>query len=559
MIENRHLFFRQITWFCLLAFIPYLSLWMWEGEFWLILFGLIGALPLLLNIYFLKKEKLAQAALNISIFGLINIYLYDDGISGDNGFYFFFFSVIIGIFVLFDAGEKKYKLIAFITTILTVILTNVNGLSPQLYKTFPELSHNINNLKEVNFFMAILVTSAQIYFMNKRVERVEEHLVNSLERAEQLSDLKSQFLSNMSHELRTPMNAILGITNVLIKDNPNEIQLKNLQLLKFSSCHLLHIINDILDYSRIEAGKLEIENARFNLHELIKNLSDSLIPLADEKGLKLLLDFDEHCSIDLSGDYNRLTQVLNNLVNNAIKFTNKGWVRLQVIQLESESQKAVVKFIVTDTGIGIEPEKHSLIFERFSQASSETTRKYGGTGLGLAICNKIIHLQNSKIELKSELEKGSEFSFILEFEKALPNDLEPLKEEAASLSMYGKKILLVEDNPINQFVAKSFLQDWGVNLIIVNNGKEAVDYVNKNQVDLILMDLQMPEMDGYEASRQIRQINNGVFSSLPIIALTASSKYEVGEQYRNAGMNDFINKPFKPEELFMKMTSFLFH
>lgn len=532
-------------------------MWAWEGKFWLMLFGLLGAIPLLLNVYLLKRGKLAETALNICIFGLINIYLYDDGIAGDNGFYFFFFSVIIGIFVLFEVQEKKFKLLAFLATIITALLTNINGLSPQLYKAFPELSHNVHSLKEVNFVVATLVTSAQIYFMNKKVERVENDLVNSLEKAEQLSDLKSQFLSNMSHELRTPMNAILGITNMLIKENPTKEQLKNLDLLKFSSSHLLHIINDILDYSRIEAGKIEIENTQFNLPELAINLKESLSPLAKEKGLDLLLDIDENISSEVVGDYNRLTQVLNNLLNNALKFTSQGWVRLQVIQLESDSEKSIIKFIVTDTGIGIEPEKHDLIFERFSQASSETTRKYGGTGLGLAICNKILHVQNSKIELVSELGKGSEFSFVLEFDRSLQNAVEPKKEKSESPSMLGKNILLAEDNVINQFVAKSFLQAWGVNLKIVNNGKEAIEHLEMNHVDLVLMDLQMPEMDGYEASRQIRQMKDGLFKGLPIIALTASSKYEVSEQYHKAGMNDFINKPFKPEELFLKMTSFL--
>jgi CheY-like chemotaxis protein/nitrogen-specific signal transduction histidine kinase len=391
--------------------------------------------------------------------------------------------------------------------------------------------------------------------MIKAVYLAEKSLKNALSKAQELSELKSQFLSNMSHELRTPMNAVVGISSLLLRENPREDQRKNLEVLRFSSGHLLHIINDILDYSRIEAGKIELENTSFHLPQLLETLRASLTPLAEEKKIDLLFDIDKSIPDFVKGDSNRLTQILNNLLNNALKFTQKGWVRLQVICISNDGVHAKIKFSVKDTGIGIDPEKQNLIFERFSQASSETTRKYGGTGLGLAICRKIAHLHGSEIELKSSPGEGSEFFFTICY--LLEKSVEPAAGLTEEGVLSGKKILLAEDNAINQLVARNVLEQWGVELKVVENGRQAVEHLEFNRVDLILMDLQMPEMDGYQASRLIRQMKNGLYASLPIIALTASSQYEVSEQYRRSGMNDFLNKPFNPEELYRKMAGCL--
>jgi signal transduction histidine kinase/CheY-like chemotaxis protein len=558
MLENRPLFLKQITWFCLFAMIPYMGLWVWEGEFWLMLYGFISAIPLLLNFYFITKKKFALSSLNIFLFGLANIYIYDDGIGGNNGFYFYFFSELLSIFILFENRERRYQTIALLFLLLAVITTNVKGWSPRLYSQFPEMSPDKLRLATINFIMALTCATGEVWFMLKAIRKAEISYIDSIEKANELANTKSEFLSNMSHELRTPMNALIGISEVLIREKPNNSQMKHLEALRFSSYQLLHVINDILDYSRIESGKVELEEIDFDLTKLIQNLQTSLTPIASEKGLDLILVADEGLPQLVRGDANRLTQILNNLINNGIKFTHNGWIRIQVILLKKDDDHVFVKFLVKDTGIGIPADKTELIFERFTQASSETTRKYGGTGLGLAICNKLLQLHGSQIKVVSAVGEGSEFSFELKFGNVNESLNQPNSElESGFDTLTGRHILLAEDNEINQMVAKNVLESWGVHLKIVKNGLEAVNHIDCNPVDLVLMDLQMPEMDGYQASMKIREMHEGKFASLPIIALTASSQFEVGEQYRRSGMNDFLNKPFKPEDLYRKMINCL--
>jgi len=535
---------------------PYMALWIWEGQFWLMLYGFISAIPLLANIFLIAKKRFALASMNIFLFGVVNIFIYDDGIGGDNGFYYFFFPELISIYLLFDNKEKRYQFAAIIALLLTILLTNINGWSPNLYSKFTDISPSTNHLAIINFFVAMACSFGQVWFMLKAIRKAEKSYLDSLSEAEELAETKSQFLSNMSHELRTPMNAVIGLSDLLIRENSSTTQRIHLDALRFSSYNLLHIINDILDYSRIEAGKVELESNDFDLITLLKNLEISLTPIAAEKKLDLIFDLDSNLPRKVNGDGNRLTQVLNNLINNGIKFTQKGWIRVQIIVLKADENYITIKFLVKDTGIGIPANKTELIFERFTQASSETTRKYGGTGLGLAICNKILLLQNSHIAVNSIVGEGSEFSFELNFKTALNGVDHLLNDTHNNSSLIGMNVLLAEDNEINQLVARNYLESWGVNLKVVNNGLEAVDYIYANHVDIVLMDLQMPEMDGYQASRKIRDMRDGKYSRLPIIALTASSHYEVGEQYRRSGMNDFVHKPFNPEVLFQKMASY---
>ena len=555
MLKNRPLFLKQLTWFCLIATLPYQLLWIWEGRFWLMVFGFIGTAPLLLNIYFLAKKNDAAAAFNIILFGLINIWIYDDGIGGSNGFYFYFFSELIGVFLLFDRKENVYRNFALLSLLAALVFSNLEGFSPKLYNNFPGVSASNSSLPTLNFFMSLICSSAEVILMIITVRKAEDKLTEALKHAEDLAELKSQFLSNMSHELRTPMNAVVGLTDVLLKEQPRIDQQHHLEVLKFSSNHLLHIINDILDYSRIEAGGIELEEREMHLAPLLRNLHAALLPLANEKHLDLRLDIDSKIPPALLGDANRITQILNNLLNNALKFTHEGWVRLQVICLKNQDGFVDIKFTVTDTGIGISKDKSDLIFERFTQASADTTRKYGGTGLGLAICKKLLGLLGSEIHLQSEAGLGSEFSFELRLK--LAEETPRIETPISTDSLRGRRILLAEDNAINQLVARNYLEEWGVDLKVVSNGQEAVNHLGSYEVDLVLMDLQMPEMDGYQASRHIREMENGRLKQLPIIALTASSKYEVGEQYRQAGMNDFVHKPFNPVELYAKMASFL--
>jgi len=367
------------------------------------------------------------------------------------------------------------------------------------------------------------------------------------------SDSKSKFLSTMSHEIRTPLNAVIGLSNILLMEDPKPDQVKNLQTLSYSSKHLLHLINDILDYNKLESGNLKLDNSPFNIRKEISNIVNALSHSAKKKNLILHCNIGEDVPMGLKGDIHRLSQVLTNLTNNAVKFTEEGHVTLCTTCAKKDDKTATLHFEVKDTGIGIAESKLKYIFERFTQAESDTTKKYGGTGLGLAISKKIVNLHDSEIHVTSEEGVGTRFYFDLEFE--IDQDvktIEDLGKKKIDLSLAGTHILLVDDNEINLMVAKQFLKKWQVTCDIAKNGEEAIEQMDKNDYELVLMDLQMPIKDGYTASREIRD-GNGRNKETPIIALSASVSTDVTEKVINAGMNDYLCKPFDPEILFQKI------
>jgi PAS domain S-box-containing protein len=385
--------------------------------------------------------------------------------------------------------------------------------------------------------------------INDRKE-AEIQLIAAKEMAEQATKIKSDFLSNMSHEIRTPMNAVIGLTHLLLEQNPRPDQLEMLQVLRFSSENLLSLINDILDLQKIEAGKLVFEETAFPLADLLNNIIYAFKLKADEKRIELICQVDEKLPAILTGDSTRLTQILNNLLSNAIKFTETGSVQLQV-RLEDESPSAcTVNFAVTDTGIGIAKEKMDLIFHAFEQAELDTTRKYGGTGLGLAITKKLIELQKGSIRIESTVGVGTIFNFSIPFSRGTAS-VKTLFGSAslnrADLSFV--RLFLVEDNQVNVMVASKFLQKWNIRVDHAENGRVALEMVQQKEYDIVLMDLQMPVMNGLEASREIRKIA-GKCNSLPIIALTADVSQDVKERVTEAGMDDYLTKPFTEKTLF---------
>ena len=397
------------------------------------------------------------------------------------------------------------------------------------------------------------------YDVTKRAE-AEESLMKAKLLAEQTSKAKQDFIANMSHEIRTPMNAIVGFANLLQDTKLNDVQKDYLQTIKLSGDNLLSLINDILDFSKIEAGKLIIEKEPFVLSETLFSLERVLKGKSEEKKIKLDIRVADDVPTRLIGDANRLYQVLMNLVSNAIKFTDKGKVMVLVEKKEEHENKVKLKFTVSDTGIGIPADQFDAIFDSFSQVSSGTTRKYGGTGLGLAIVRRLIHLQKGTIKVKSELRKGSTFEFEIKYALGKEKhtvESTTLPKEIDAKVFAGKKILLAEDNRMNQKLIQNLLAPFSVQLTIVDNGQAALDILECDPFDLLLLDIQMPIRDGFEVAEHIRKELKGEMAKIPILAMTAHAFKEEKEACFSAGMNEHISKPIQKQELFEVMQRLL--
>ena len=393
------------------------------------------------------------------------------------------------------------------------------------------------------FFQSLILSYRFVYSLRKAKDA-----------AETASKAKTDFLSTISHEIRTPLNAVVGISHFLINEEPRKDQKESLESLQFSAEHLTALINDILDYSKLEAESIEFEVTEVNLKTLSEKIIKAHSVWAKEKGISLVLELDEKMHPLVMTDQTRVNQVLNNLINNALKFTSKGYVKLKTILLNENEKIQTIRTEVWDSGIGIPYNKQKLIFERFTQAGSSTTREYGGTGLGLTIIRKILNIAGSEIYVKSQPNSGTVFWFDLSFRKVLHEEVDQaVQQESDTNIISGKKILLVEDNQMNVMVAEKFLKKWELHVMIAYNGQEAVEMMKENKFDLVLMDLQMPIMDGYKATRKIRTFDR----KTPIIALTASALLKIRQDVIAVGMNDYITKPFNPDELRHKIAAYI--
>lgn len=450
-----------------------------------------------------------------------------------------FFCIAYAMYVYLCAARNRrsgslFALLSTAVMLLIFLLANLH-----YFGLIPDMRLALFGCYMSFFFLQSLALS----------HRFAHHFRQATFLAQQGLRAKSEFLSTMSHEIRTPLNAVIGMTHLLLRNKPRPDQENDLGVLLFSANNLLSIVNNILDYNKIEEGKISIEQIPLDLPAIARNIVAGLQNAADEKGITLLLDADRRLDRTLVGDPTRTSQVINNLVHNAIKFTKDGCVRVSLSVDALQTDAATVTIKVEDSGIGIAPEKLGMIFDRFTQADSSTSRSYGGTGLGLAISKRILELQGVILQVKSEPGKGSCFYYTQTF---------PVTQEAAAdggrtqvsagqeLPLRDVSLLLVEDNPLNVLVAQTMLENNGARVDVATNGVEALERLDPGRHRLILMDLHMPVMDGYEATALLRQRGE----TLPIIALTASMPNEVESDAFAAGLNGVIVKPFSPEELF---------
>ncbi|MEX2363876.1 MAG: ATP-binding protein, partial [Balneolaceae bacterium] len=452
------------------------------------------------------------------------------------------FSYFILDYIIFDRvniSDNGFSLVRWSVLTASFVTTWL------IFNTFSEFKENAE-AKSFELLVKEKELSRELSVRQQKLEAYIEQLEVATGKLEKSTHAKSDFLATMSHEIRTPMNAILGMTHLLKQDSPRKDQLEPINILDFSSKTLLSLIDDILDFSKIEAGKIEFEKIEFELDKLVSVIAETFKITAENKGIDLKIVVPQDTPNLLIGDPARLTQILNNLLSNALKFTEEGEVCLTINVLLEAEDVVKLEFAISDTGIGIDKTRASSIFDSFTQASQNTKRLFGGTGLGLTISKQLVEFQGGEISVESTLGKGSTFFVHLNFDKnkEVASSNFNNAPQADKVSLTGLKVLMVEDNLVNQKVMQHFLERWNIEMVVVDNGEQAVEAVKSDTFDLVLMDLQMPLMDGYEATEKIRMLEDPSKRKIPIIALTAAALKEIREKVYASGMNDFVTKPF---------------
>ena len=457
----------------------------------------------------------------------------------------FFLIFAIGMpFIFFSFSREKIYIFIFclLPFLFWLVLYFTN------FKSFLniELKNPVrirNIVYHVSITATLLLVVFQLVYYSYINARANKSAHSTKQEAIDASDAKSQFLSTMSHEIRTPLNAVIGLSHILGDNNPKKDQIQNIEALNYSGKILLNLLNNVLDFTKIQSTNIELDTIPVDLPEAVKQIKKIHEASCLRKNIVMNLEIDDDIPF-VWLDIVRFNQIINNLVTNAIKFTEEGSVTLRIKKINTTNESVDLLTEIIDTGIGIPEDKQDSIWEAFTQASSATNRLYGGTGLGLPIVKSIVEAMGSQVKIDSKIDKGSRFYFQVNLKRASKEELlKTIKKKEYDFK--GKKVLLVEDNQINVMVGKQILEKVNLNVEVARNGLEAVNMVKENHFDIILMDIQMPIMDGYLASKEIRQFNKYV----PIFALSASVFMQIKDRMKESGMNGFIFKPFDPEDL----------
>lgn len=509
----------------------------------LIYFHFISALVYLFCAYIVKKGNLKTARLIYFITLNIGITTTSSFIGQEGGVEFMLMFALALPFLTFSFDKEKIEIfsltVASILLWILLYITDFNLITT--FKLDEETARNFVYPISITFTLSLV--TFQVFYFTYLNSILSSSIHFNREEAVEASDAKSKFLSTMSHEIRTPLNAVIGLSHILGDNNPRKDQKENINALNYSGKILLNLLNNVLDFSKMQSTTIELDNVPTDLYLALDQIKKINEVSCLQKGISLNLKIDKDIPL-VKLDIVRFNQVINNLLSNAIKFTEKGSVTLKISKTDSNEQSIGLLIEIIDTGIGIPKDKQESIWEAFAQASTSTNRLYGGTGLGLPIVKSIVETMGSEIKIDSKINKGSRFYFNINLEKATNAKLQASTQKK-EYNFTNKKVLLVEDNLINVMVAKQILEKAKLDVTVANDGSIALEMVKNNSYDIILMDIQMPIMNGYDATIEIRKFNK----TIPILALSASIFMEVKDKINECGMNGFIFKPFNPEDL----------